>query len=979
MSMSNPSSGHQSGRDNPGRIQVSMNDGDKTSTPPASPPLPGLAQSSSNSSSSPPEPSTPPTNLHASRINRSRTRNRYPNDLGRVPLHRRGTSKTYEALEDLLKEAGYKETRIFTPETERTEGGRGGADGDSSGSKSAGAGEDSRLSVVKDGMDAVVGFFAGLLPSATSSKTSLVSSGSTLPSTSNGNGSTSESATAHPEPLTASPQEYSPPASPSPLSGSGAGMVGKRHPNAPASASASSRQAATFGAGRRSFDMTEPPTPTTATSSRSNLTSSVDSLHRAAAGDPTPRPATRTTRLASAAHSHAGHSQNHPVYHQGQGYHPQAYGYGPQGTGQSSRTDTIPRTPSYLSVDHHSMHRPSSRSSFSRPGSSQGQYRGQSQAQGHGPASGPTGSASGMPHLPPSSSHSQSHSGARSSHQQQSHHHQQHTQSHHTPLTQANLSQHQSFAHHPHHSQLLHPHSQLSIASPRPSRASAYLRHVASIPTIPSEPTSRPNSTPVNFFSSKLSFSSLTRRSGRVLNVSLNDKPADSEDEDGPPSVYYRSGTGEEEDEHERFTRRHSRAMPPSWLETVARAVLFGGGTVGGPTPSSSSRTPATQSRPATADRAASQNYSHAHLHLQHQAHQRVQMLRPTRSSLSQASRASQASRRSGRSQLSDSTSFTLGTATNTGAGSAFLVPPPPSLPLHPPALFARLERGRARGSESEVSKTRVICRSAPGSRSGSVVRGARGPSIGREDKKVINLNLSLNSSRSGRRKKKGRDGEADVVPSLARTKTEGDVLWSSERKRRKPKSRRTRSDQDEHHQGRASINGVLSDSHNGDTASESGTDHSDADASDGEYDYDDEEEDEGELDLARILVPPKRQNSIKSLRKHLVSTRPARPASRGGSSPVPPVPPLPPSLTTTTKDGSQSGTGATAPGGRLTPNMVYRKPFRSTSLQSSEWEDQHHGDDGHEFERWGKDKGSEDDDEHELLRNRVSVVGGGF
>ncbi len=35
------------------------------------------------------------------------------------PLHRRGKSKTYERLEDLLREAGYKETRVFTPEAER--------------------------------------------------------------------------------------------------------------------------------------------------------------------------------------------------------------------------------------------------------------------------------------------------------------------------------------------------------------------------------------------------------------------------------------------------------------------------------------------------------------------------------------------------------------------------------------------------------------------------------------------------------------------------------------------------------------------------------------------------------------------------------------------------------------------------------------------------------------------------------------------
>ncbi|KAH9896949.1 hypothetical protein C8Q73DRAFT_744805 [Cubamyces lactineus] len=55
---------------------------------------------------------------------RGRTMARYPSNLskgepGRVPLHRRGTSKTYETMEDLLRDHGYKETRVFTPEAER--------------------------------------------------------------------------------------------------------------------------------------------------------------------------------------------------------------------------------------------------------------------------------------------------------------------------------------------------------------------------------------------------------------------------------------------------------------------------------------------------------------------------------------------------------------------------------------------------------------------------------------------------------------------------------------------------------------------------------------------------------------------------------------------------------------------------------------------------------------------------------------------
>ncbi|KAJ6590551.1 hypothetical protein DFH09DRAFT_1358752 [Mycena vulgaris] len=96
---------------------------DKTSysilpTPPSptriTSPSPSLSPSNSNSAGSSTEPQTPPSRP------RGRARNLYPESIGRVPLHRRGTSKTYERLEDLLREAGYKETRIFTPETERT-------------------------------------------------------------------------------------------------------------------------------------------------------------------------------------------------------------------------------------------------------------------------------------------------------------------------------------------------------------------------------------------------------------------------------------------------------------------------------------------------------------------------------------------------------------------------------------------------------------------------------------------------------------------------------------------------------------------------------------------------------------------------------------------------------------------------------------------------------------------------------------------
>lgn len=77
----------------------------------------------------------------------SRGRTRYPDTLARVPLHRRGTSKTYERLEDLLREAGYKETRVFTPESERH----------------TDYATDKHTSSVRGGVGTVVGFLAGLV------------------------------------------------------------------------------------------------------------------------------------------------------------------------------------------------------------------------------------------------------------------------------------------------------------------------------------------------------------------------------------------------------------------------------------------------------------------------------------------------------------------------------------------------------------------------------------------------------------------------------------------------------------------------------------------------------------------------------------------------------------------------------------------------------------------------------------------------
>jgi len=86
---------------------------------------------------------------------RGRQTARYPDSLGRVPLHRRGTSNTYERLEDLLREAGYKETRVFTPERDRNVR--------STAEKDGGAGSSMRGSV-----GAVVDFITGFVSRASS-------------------------------------------------------------------------------------------------------------------------------------------------------------------------------------------------------------------------------------------------------------------------------------------------------------------------------------------------------------------------------------------------------------------------------------------------------------------------------------------------------------------------------------------------------------------------------------------------------------------------------------------------------------------------------------------------------------------------------------------------------------------------------------------------------------------------------------------
>ncbi|KAG2114541.1 hypothetical protein DEU56DRAFT_841887 [Suillus clintonianus] len=172
-----------------------------------------------------------------------------------------------------------------------------------------------------------------------------------------------------------------------------------------------------------------------------------------------------------------------------------------------------------------------------------------------------------------------------------------------------------------------------------------------------------------------------------------------------------------------------------------------------------------------------------------------------------------------------------------------------------PPLLCAQVRDQRANRIEGKVSQTNVMCRSAPASRAGSRVRrtGAEDEGSGhRRDDERRRKNKRDEESRKGKGKRK----ESDMVPSLARTRVENDE-WSMSR--------------------------YLPASHRQEGPSSSSSSSEDMD--------DDEEEDEGELDLERLLVPARRQASIRSLRKHL------HPPTTTGS--LRGLPPTSPSITT--------------------------------------------------------------------------------
>ncbi|KDQ60333.1 hypothetical protein JAAARDRAFT_67887 [Jaapia argillacea MUCL 33604] len=323
----------------------------------------------------------------------------------------------------------------------------------------------------------------------------------------------------------------------------------------------------------------------------------------------------------------------------------------------------------------------------------------------------------------------------------------------------------------------LPPPSHISSAlEPNPSRAKAYLRHMASAPNIPRPHTA--DSVPRR--------PSHTRQSSMVL--SLNDEQVVT------GSSNSRKLWGDEE------------PLPPSWLESVTKAVSGLGldARVGRPYPNQSA-----YSATSTLSRAYSKRS------------------RLTQSQTTLGPTPDQASLDRGRRPARELSSFLT------------------------PMLLSRA--GASPGpSQGAVSTTRVICRSAPGSRDSS-----RSGSISRK------------SSGKGKGKRKGKEGVR--VPSLASTKVEGDVWSERERQTRRREKEKARGKERKKIAGKH-LDADIGGRYMGGWGMGGGGHNFITDDDDSHEDaaYEDESTEDEELDLARILVPPKRQHSIKSLRKHL-------------------------------------------------------------------------------------------------------------
>ena len=221
-----------------------------------------------------------------------------------------------------------------------------------------------------------------------------------------------------------------------------------------------------------------------------------------------------------------------------------------------------------------------------------------------------------------------------------------------------------------------------------------------------------------------------------------------------------------------------------------------------------------------------------------------------------------------------------------------------PTRGVRPPLLCVQVQDMKARTSEGQVACTRVMCRSTPTSRTSSRVRNST-----HEDHMNVTNSGKRRQGDKSRNRRRGKDREADVVPSLARTRVENDD-WMTPRQRFFGGWGMQGSPQ-------AYPDGTWSDDSDGD---------------------DDDEDEEGELDLDRLLVPARRQHSIQSLRRHL-----QRPSSRLSSHHLPP------------RAGS--------------PRSGRASPFGGTSAGRLSWGDASWG--TSRGREWSASRGEEDEDGH--------------
>lgn len=312
---------------------------------------------------------------------------------------------------------------------------------------------------------------------------------------------------------------------------------------------------------------------------------------------------------------------------------------------------------------------------------------------------------------------------------------------------------------------------------PRPSRATAYLRHIASVPDIPDADVQRSRSA-----------ASRSRRHRKSRNNDTRSRYSDDDEDDDFNSVYEGRTRGNGEGEED----TNVPPLPKTWLETVARAVLFGSGV--------SSAASLRSLDPAGGSRAVSLPHNRLS---ERQASPALRQLRQTRSVISRTGSLADAhhrqyhhhnltrtqsarsvlSARSGRSGRANRSYWNWATATPSPLSGGRAALNNELLNRPRPTLMSRLDgSSRSRASESELRTARVMCRSAPASRaaspsphsatystrSGSISREKRREQASKTDGKGKGKNRT--SSKSDSRGKQKLGSRDDEPPSLTRT-----------------------------------------------------------------------------------------------------------------------------------------------------------------------------------------------------------------